>query len=102
MACPSSPILRSVQRRTWKEVSCVDKCIDYYFDIRNMGTILLEEGAYDALLQDRHLLESTIARVERYLHGNGEDYLDLRIGPLKLRIRGFDEAGYLYSALRNV
>lgn len=80
----------------------MDKCIDYYFDIRNTGTILLEEGAYDALLQDRHLLESTIARVERYLHGNGEDYLDLRIGPLKLRIRGFDEAGYLYSALRNV
>ena len=80
----------------------MDKFIDYYFDIRNMGTILLEEGAYDALLQDRHLLKSTIARVERYLHGSGEDYLDLQIGPLKLRIRGFDEAGYLYSALRNV
>ena len=80
----------------------MDKCIDYYYDIRSMGIILLEEGAYDALLQDRHLLESTIARVERYLHGSGEDYLDLQIGPLKLRIRGFDEAGYLYSALRGV
>lgn len=80
----------------------MDKCIDYYYDIRSMGIILLEEGAYDALLQDRHLLESTIARVERYLLGSGEDYLDLQIGPLKLRIRGFDEAGYLYSALRSV
>lgn len=80
----------------------MDKCIDYYYDIRSMGIILLEEGAYDALLQDRHLLESTIARVERYLHGSGEEYLDLQIGPLKLRIRGFDEAGYLYSALRSV
>lgn len=80
----------------------MDKCIDYYYDIRSMGIILLEEGAYDALLQDRHLLESTIARVERYLHGSGEDHLDLQIGPLKLRIRGFDEAGYLYSALRSV
>lgn len=80
----------------------MDKCIDYYYDIRSMGIILLEEGAYDALLQDRHLLESTIARVERYLHGSGEDYLGLQIGPLKLRIRGFDEAGYLYSALRSV
>lgn len=80
----------------------MDRCIDYYYDIRSMGIILLEEGAYDALLQDRHLLESTIARVERYLHGSGEDYLDLQIGPLKLRIRGFDEAGYLYSALRSV
>lgn len=80
----------------------MDKCIDYYYDIRSMGIILLEEGAYDALLQDRHLFESTIARVERYLHGSGEDYLDLQIGPLKLRIRGFDEAGYLYSALRSV
>lgn len=80
----------------------MDKCIDYYYDIRSMGIILLEEGAYDALLQDRHLLESTIARVERYLHGSGEDYLALQIGPLKLRIRGFDEAGYLYSALRSV
>ena len=56
----------------------MDKCIDYYYDIRSMGIILLEEGAYDALLQDRHLLESTIARVERYLHGSGEDYLDLQ------------------------
>lgn len=80
----------------------MDKCIDYYYDIRSMGIILLEEGAYDALLQDRLLLESTIARVERYLHGSGEEYLDLQIGPLKLRIRGFDEAGYLYSALRSV
>lgn len=80
----------------------MDKLIDYYFDIRNMGTILLEEGAYDALLQDRHLLKSTIARVERYLSGSTEDDLDLQIGPLKLRVRGFDEAGYLYSALMNV
>ena len=72
------------------------------FDIRCANDILLEEGAYDALCKDRHLLESTIARVERYLHGSGEDYLDLQIGPLKLRIRGFDEAGYLYSALRSV
>lgn len=80
----------------------MDKCIDYYYDIRSMGTILPEEGAYDALLQDRHLLESTIARVERYLHGSGEDYLDLQIGPPKLRIRGFDEAGHLYPALRSV
>ena len=80
----------------------MDKCIDYYFDIRDMGTILLEEGAYDALLQDRHLLKSTIARVERYLSGSTQDDLDLQIGPLKLRVRGFDEAGYLYSALKSV
>lgn len=80
----------------------MDKFIDYYFDIRNMGTILLEEGAYDALLQDRHLLGSTIARVERYLSGSAQDDLDLQIGPLKLRVCGFDEAGHLHSVLMNV
>ena len=77
----------------------MDKCIDYYFDIRDMGTILLEEGAYDALRKDCHLLGSTTARVERYLSGSTQDDLDLQIGPLKLRVRGFDEAGYLHSAL---
>ena len=80
----------------------MDKCIDYYFDIRDMGTILLEEGAYDALRKDCHLLGSTIARVEHYLSGSTQDDLDLQIGPLKLRVRGFDEAGHLHSALMNV
>ncbi|MBM6952878.1 hypothetical protein [Enorma phocaeensis] len=80
----------------------MDKCIDYYFDIRDMGTILLEEGAYDALRKDCHLLGSTTARVERYLSGSTQDDLDLQIGPLKLRVRGFDEAGYLHSALMDV
>lgn len=45
----------------------MDKFIDYGFDIRCASDILLEEGAYDALCKDRHLLESTIARVEHYL-----------------------------------
>lgn len=45
----------------------MDKCINYGFDIRCASDILLEEGACDALCKDRHLLESTIARVERYL-----------------------------------
>ena len=80
----------------------MDKCIDYYFDIRDMGTILLEEGAYDALRKDCHLLGSTTARVERYLSGSTQDDLDLQIGPLKLRVCGFDEAGYLHSALMDV
>ena len=45
----------------------MDKFNDYGFDIRCASDILLEEGAYDALCKDRHLLESTSARVERYL-----------------------------------
>lgn len=40
----------------------MDKFIDYYCDDHDVSTILFEEGAYDALRKDHHLLEYIVHR----------------------------------------
>lgn len=40
----------------------MDKFIDYYCDGRDVSTILFEEGAYDVLRKDHHLLEYIVHR----------------------------------------